>query len=432
MGSKRPRIAFWGNFGTGNWGNECTLQAIVHNARARVPDAELSCICSEPDDTEKRHGLPSLPISHVRQQGSIPPGGRRLPKPLRVLRRASREVGEWVRTIAAARKLDAVVMTGTGMLTDDGEGVFGLPYDMFKWSVATRACGGKVKFVSVGVEPIESPIARFFIVTALRLADYRSYRDKQSREHLQRVGFSSERDRVFPDLAFSLPKAAAPKSENGSHRRPKVAVGVYNFRARGARGGDDAIAYQDYLDKLASFILWLLERDYAVRVLIGDLTYDEPVVGDLREVLRGKGIARFADRLADQPAASVDEVMQQIAEVDVVVASRFHNVLLALLLGKPVVSIAYNEKNDALMEQMGLSRYCQAIEKLDFGRLVEQFSDIVASGEALRSTITGKGMANRADLEAQYDTVFASAGGGKTSPRSATHDEDRRSGAAAP
>ena len=41
--------------------------------------------------------------------------------------------------------------------------------------------------------------------------------------------------------------------------------------------------------------------------------------------------------------------MQQIAEVEVVVASRFHNVLLALLLGKPVVSIAYNQKNDALM-----------------------------------------------------------------------------------
>ena len=53
-----------------------------------------------------------------------------------------------------------VVMTGTGMLTDDSEGPFGLPYDLFKWSVAARACGARVLFASVGVEPIDSPVAR--------------------------------------------------------------------------------------------------------------------------------------------------------------------------------------------------------------------------------------------------------------------------------
>jgi polysaccharide pyruvyl transferase WcaK-like protein len=402
----RPRsIAFWGNFGTGNWGNECTLQAIVHNARERLPEAQLLCICSEPADTEQRHGLRAFPISYTRHRG----GGRhpqRLAKPLRVLRRASLELRDWVRMLAVARNLDAMVMTGTGMLTDDSEGVFGLPYDMFKWSAAAKACGSKIFFMSVGVEPIDSPISRFFIVTALRLADYRSYRDLQSKAHLQRVGFDADGDAVYPDLAFSLPKAMTARSPTAPRERPRVAVGIYNYRGRGQGSAEDAAAYRHYLDKVGSFVMWLLERHYDVRVIIGDLSYDEPVLGDLRRILENMDVARYRGRLDDEPAASVEEVMRQIADVDVVVASRFHNVLLGLLLGKPVVSISYNEKNDALMAEMGLSKYCQSIDRLDFDRLIEQFSDIQENAVPLRAAIAAKGTSYRDQLNEQYRVIF--------------------------
>ena len=403
--AKPPRIAFWGNFGTGNWGNECTLQAIVHNAREWMPDAELLCVCSEPTDTEKRHGLRSFPISYVRRQVGANGGAKRLPLPARVLKRMWNEAREWAKTVQITRGLDAVVMTGTGMLTDDSEGAFGLPYDLFKWSLAARACGTRVLFASVGVEPIDSSIARFFIVNALRLADYRSYRDTQSRDHLARVGFSSDRDHVYPDLAFSLPGAKAVAPASGGF--PKIAVGIYNYVGRGQNDAAGAARYRDYLEKMASFVMWLLEHDYAVRVIIGDLTYDEAVVFDLREVLREKGVSRYGDRFVDQPAASVEEVMRQIGEVEVVVGSRFHNVLLALLLGKPVVSIAYNEKNDALMGQMGLSAYCQSIDRLDLGRLIEQFTDIRANADSLRVAIRRKAAAYRGQLDEQYRAVFA-------------------------
>jgi polysaccharide pyruvyl transferase WcaK-like protein len=411
--SRHPRIAFWGNFGTANWGNECTLQAIVHNARQLVPEAELICICSEPADTEKRHGIRAFPISDVRRRVATEPGAmparllRRAAMPVRVLRRAAMEAREWVKTLSIARNLDAVVMTGTGMLTDDSEGAFGLPYDLFKWAVLARACGGKVMFASVGVEPILSPMSRFFIVTALRLAEYRSYRDLQSKEHLQRIGFAADRDPVYPDLAFSLPSAMADRGRGGppgSGRR--VAVGIYNYRNRGSGSPEDAAEYRDYLDKIGSFIVWLLDHECTVRVLIGDLAYDEPVLEDVRRWLDDRGVSRQGGRVEDHPAGSVEEVMDQIAEVDVVVASRFHNVLLGLFLGKPVVSISYNEKNDALMTTMGLAKYCQPIDKLDLGRLIEQFSDVLANGVHLRATIAARGSSFRDQLNEQYPFLF--------------------------
>ena len=57
MSGRRRKVQFWGNFGTRNLGNECTLQAIIHNARKAWPDAELGCICPEPDDVRRRHGI---------------------------------------------------------------------------------------------------------------------------------------------------------------------------------------------------------------------------------------------------------------------------------------------------------------------------------------------------------------------------------------
>jgi polysaccharide pyruvyl transferase WcaK-like protein len=47
MSSKRSgkiaRISFYGNFGAGNLGNECTLQAVIEQTRRRWPDAQLLC-----------------------------------------------------------------------------------------------------------------------------------------------------------------------------------------------------------------------------------------------------------------------------------------------------------------------------------------------------------------------------------------------------
>jgi polysaccharide pyruvyl transferase WcaK-like protein len=331
---------------------------------------------------------------------------------MRALLRAGRDLREWVDVLRLARRLDVLIMTGTGMLTDSSEGPLGLPYDMFKWSVAAKICRTRVRFASVGVESIRHPLAKLFIGAALRLADYRSYRDDQSRECLQRIGLAVDGDEVYPDLAFSLPDGMA-HAQRAAGERPAIAVGLYDYRGRGAAGGGDAAAYREYVEKMSAFIMWLLSRDVAVRVVIGDLTYDQPVLEDVKASLQTRGVARYGARLQDAPALSVEQVMHQLSGADAVVASRFHNVLFALLLGKPVVSISYNEKNDALMNEMGLARYCQRIDDLDLDRLIDQFEDLQQNAARLRPAIAAKAAAYREQLEEQYAVMFSVSARGK-------------------
>jgi polysaccharide pyruvyl transferase WcaK-like protein len=405
------RIAFWGNFGALNLGNECTLAAAVGNIRARLPDAKLVAICRDPEDAARRHGIAALPMSGRAAQ---PAQGRQYPKLLRMLRLVGREAADWLRAFRHATTIDALLITGSGILSDEGEGTLGLPYELFKWSLVSKLRGKRLLFVSVGAESLTRPISRAFVKGALKLADYRCYRDVHSAELLQGIGFKNDQDVVRPDLAFSLPRSIAPAhgaalGESRGAPPGRVAVGVFNYRDRGQLNSADAAAYQTYLDAICSLIAWLLARHYQVRVVIGDFRYDDAVRVDVRAELTRRGLDLTTPSFADDPAASFEQLLDQLAAVDFVIATRYHNLILGLLLGKPVVSVSYEGKHEALMRTMGLADYCQTIDDLDVKRLVDQFQRLEKNADALRAVIVERVADSRASLDEQYELIVRSA-----------------------
>ena len=100
--------------------------------------------------------------------------------------------------------------------------------------------------------------------------------------------------------------------------------------------------------------------------------------------------------------------MQQLSTVDFVIASRYHNVLLALLLGKPALSMSYEAKNEALMSDLGLGDYCQTLDELDLQQLLQQFQRLERNADSLRALMAERAASNRASLGRQYDLIAAS------------------------
>jgi polysaccharide pyruvyl transferase WcaK-like protein len=403
------RIAFWGNFGALNLGNECTLAAAVGNIRALLPDAELVAICRDPEDTAKRHGIGAIPMSGRAQTAQ----GRHYPRLVRILRLVGQEAADWLRAFGHASTIDALLITGSGILSDEGEGTLGLPYELFKWSLVTRLRGKRLLFVSVGAESITRPVSRAFVKGALKLAHYRCYRDVHSAKLLQGIGFKTDQDVVRPDLAFSLSRSVAAAHgaamcESGGRPLRRVAVGVFNYRDRGQANSADAAAYQAYLDGICSLIAWLLARQYQVCVVIGDFRYDDAVRLDVRAELTRRGLDITSPLFADEPAASFEHLLDQLSAVDFVIATRYHNLILGLLLGKPVVSVSYEGKHEALMRAMGLADYCQTIDDIDVKRLVDQFQRLEKNANSLRALIAERVAASRASLDEQYELIVRS------------------------
>ena len=155
------RIAFYGLFGQQNWGNECTLQAILFHVRRLLPEAELRCFCTGPSDTARRHNIRAFPLSRRYAHGYPPVPPRRRPAFLRFLRRVllgiPLEILDWVRAFTSLRGFEMLLVPGTGLLTDFSTNPLGGPYQLFKWSLIARLRGCKLLFVSVGAAPIYHP-----------------------------------------------------------------------------------------------------------------------------------------------------------------------------------------------------------------------------------------------------------------------------------
>jgi polysaccharide pyruvyl transferase WcaK-like protein len=299
----------------------------------------------------------------------------------------------------ALKGTDVFIVPGTGLLTD----AYGLtnwgPYSTFKWSLIAKMRGCRLLFVSVGAGPIYSSIGRFFVKAALSLADFRSYRDVSTQRYLKSIGFPADRDPVYPDLVFSLP--AIPGGHDTNVSRPVVGLGLMGYVGRYSAVKPSTSTYRNYLEGLVILVNWLLARGYDLRLLIGDIG-DQGMTQEFRTLLKKRSVADDGDRIIDEPIASVEDLLSQLAATDFVVATRFHNVLLALLLNKPVVAISFHHKCSSLMSQMGLADYCLDINHLQADELISQFCRLEANETSLKAAMAEQVRGCREALDEQY------------------------------
>ena len=272
---------------------------------------------------------------------------------------------------------------------------------MFLVCAFGRLFGTKVAFVSVGANDIRQRLTRRLIIAAARLAYYRSYRDTFSRDAMRRMGLDTSGNAVYPDLAFALPTPRGAPVVAGT-----VGVGVMDYH-----GGNDDRQEADqlhasYVEKMKSFVLWLVDNGRPVRLFTTDV-HDERIMHEVIAYVRAHRPELGPSQVIAEPVSSLDELMRQIACVDTVVASRFHNVLCALKLAKPTLSVGYAAKFGALMTAMGMAEFCQSAHSLDVGRLIEQFTQLESRSAQLRQTMTERSAANARLLDHQFATLSA-------------------------
>jgi polysaccharide pyruvyl transferase WcaK-like protein len=403
----RPTIALFGHFGAGNLGNEGTLMAMLENLQRLLPDADVCCICSLPDVVATDYGIATIPMVSSGAVRWKPRNGflRALKK---LLLGIPNEISRWIEAHRALRDTDLLIVVGTGLLTN-AFSLFGWgPYSIFKWSLLARMRGCRVLFVSVGAGPVNRFSGRLLLKTALSLATFRSYRDQATRRYLAGIGFDHREDHVFPDLAFSL-SAELPRGGSHSADRRVVGLGIMEFGGMYGIYPVSAGEYANYTSTLADFARWLLARGYDLQLLIGAQT-DVPALEKFKAALSLTLTPREFARISGEPATSARHLVEQLAKTDLMVGTRFHNVLLALFLSKPSIAIAFHHKCSGLMEEMGVSEYCEDIHELTLEKLITKFCMLESKAAEITTHLAEKVLQNRAALDVQYRIICQTLG----------------------
>src|SRR5439155_5150292 len=95
------------------------------------------------------------------------------------------------------------------------------------------------------------------------------------------------------------------------------------------------------------------------------LRADPLVIEDVKTILMTDRSLDLDKYLRTPMIATFDDLIAQISRAGIVVASRFHGVLLSLLLEKPVLTLSHHPKVASLMQHVGQTDYILDIGTFD-------------------------------------------------------------------
>jgi len=385
--SGHPRVGLFGILGSGNLGNDGSLDAVVRFLRARHPGARLDFMCMGPERVRAHYGTPATWLQWYEAHAGNTTGVAS------VFFKILGKLLDPFRTFAWVRQQDVVIVPGMGVLEDTVPlRPWAFPYSLFWLAVCARLTGTKVALVSVGASVVRGRILRTLVTGAARLARYRSFRDAMARDAMRQMGVDVSADEVYPDLAFALP-VPEPGPPTGV-----VGVGVMAYYGNNSDRHRADELHERYVTALKDFVRRLVDSGRSVRLFVGD-KMDLPVLEEILASVDGDVVA--------EPLTTLQDLMDQMSTVDTVVATRYHNVLCGLAVGKPTLAIGYAAKIDVLMADMGLGEFCQPASSVDVDRLIAQLDQLEHRRAELTATLARRNAEVRENLERQFDAVSA-------------------------
>jgi polysaccharide pyruvyl transferase WcaK-like protein len=387
-----PRVGLFGQLGSGNSGNDASMETVLAYLHQAHPDALVDALCGGPEVVRGSYGIDAAPLSWYKKFEKTSVGIRAT-----ILKVLGKFI-DTVRIVSWVRHHDAVIVPGAGVLeTTLPLRASGFPYALFLLVLSGRLFGTRVALVSVGADLINKRSVRWLSNATARLAAYRSYRDEYSRDAMRRRGIEVSADRVYPDLVFGIP--TPPYRPGDPH---VVGVGVMAYYG----GNDDrkqaAQIHAAYVSALTRFIMWLIDNGYYVRLFGGDRKFDYKIAQEIQEDIRRYRPSLELGRLTVADVSTYRELIEEMADVRLVVATRYHNVMCALKLCRPTISLGYSHKFVALMTDMGLADFHQFAGSADVERLIAQFKELESREAELRQHMAGRNAAHQQSLAEQF------------------------------
>lgn len=319
------RVVLSNSYGTLNKGDEAILTVLVQELKALGHDVEM--LTFTPGATAQRQ-----PGATAIRSG--------------VFRGA-------ISTVRAIRRSDLLIIGGGGII-QDATSLGNLVFHLSR-AVMALAMGTPYTFCGVGIGPLKRKISRKMTAMACARSMIVSVRDSESARLLASIGI--DRAVVDGDLAHLLRlekhpicKELAKCRESG---KPLIGLSmrplVGDFRRRKA----STPAFRSYLDKSARLADRMIEQYDAHIVFISmHPDQDDPLAE--RIAMRMRQPERL---ILVSGALTPGEIKSAIAEIDLLIGTRLHAIILAACSNVPVIGIAYDEKIRAYLEELGLKRY---------------------------------------------------------------------------
>jgi len=365
--SQRPSapvdVLALGELDGGNLGNDGTFRVFLDELRREAPATTVRVFGYGTHRLADALGVEETTMNAARSRtGGI----------LGAVAKVTARLRDFPRTAGHVRRSRIVVIPGTGLFEGDhGTSFVGWPLAFWRTAMSCRLHRRPLLVLGVGASDVREGMSRRLLRSGLRAAQVVTCRDQHSVDVLRGWLGSAAPVLLTADMVFA-------RDDEAPAGGGFVAVGV--MAGGGGTAGTDETRHAD---EIAAIVGGLLGRGRRVRLIIGD-EVDRPVLERVA--------ARFADddRVAVETPGDLEGVVRLLAHADAVIATRFHNVIAALLSARPTVAISYADKTRDLMDRVGLGEYVMDAADVDGDGILGLFDRAIAAGAAPSAAVVGQ------------------------------------------
>lgn len=397
------RIGLLGMYASANLGDTAIQKAVMQALRARRPEIEFVGLCTDPLDAARTFGIRARHLAGTGGMARWAADGSasmaasefrididRVPAPVRI------GLSAW-RISRLMRELDMLLVSGSGQIDDFWGGPWEQPFRLMSWCGAAKRQQKAVAVFGVGVDQLLTRLGSVFSRRALALAQLRVLRDGGSLDAVRAMGMT-EPTEVCPDPAFHLVSEPVEPFEQARGR----AFAVISPISRKAWPGADREAYEGYVAALAAGADELHRRGIEVRFVCSQTKMDPPVIDGVKALMQSdSGATRV------RSVATVDEYLHEVRCARVVIGSRLHAMILALVAGAPVLAISYARKVERQMHDAQLSDCVLGLHGIQAPQLVSKLDMVLSREHEFRAHILAMTTDFRRQLDTQFDRLAA-------------------------
>ena len=346
------KIGIVGNYGNDNNGDEAILLSIIRQLQKAfgVETQNITVFSNNPKQTAERYNVQSAPL-YIRGKN------------------AAFTFAKTFRTnTSVVKKLDFLVIGGGGILMD----LYKREAPLYG-SYAMMAHSNNVPYVvyGCGAGPLTSSLGQFFIRYMCKHAKNVSVRDPKSEALLKKIGVQKDIF-IIGDPAFSL----EAERKGYSNRPLKIGVTAVPYYNASYWPSGDEEKYNNYIKGMAKNLDKIIDK-YGVQIQFYATKYpqDADVTKDIQKLMKNPQNTNVLEE--NLPPQRILEVS---SELDVVIGTRLHSLILATDTQTPLIGVSYHTKVNDFMQMAGLGEYSIDIEQLHkkddyFERLISKMTN---------------------------------------------------------
>lgn len=342
------RIVISGYYGFNNVGDEAVLFSMLRTLRSQKPDLKITVLSQEPEKTARTYGVQA--------------------------------VNRWnLKEIWQALRQCDLLISGGGSLLQDVTSSRSVMYYLGIVQLA-KLMGKKVFFYAQGVGPISRRLSQEAIKRVVNKVDLITVRDEESKKLLLELGVTKPEILVKADAVMGLYAKEMDRQQGikylekndvqlGEGAPPIIGISVREWHQ-----------FQGYKKALAAVGDQLVQKGYQVVFLPFHFPDDIAPSREIAKMMEEPAVV-IRDELG------VVEMLGCLSAMHLLIGMRLHSLIMASVMGVPILGISYDPKVDAFMKSVG-QPVVGRVETLDAGVLAEEVKKILVSREETLAGLT--------------------------------------------